>query len=88
MLELSSFQLALTQSLAPDAAAILNLSQDHLDWHATMASYTAAKQRIYRGAGLCVWNRDDALTKPPRDARRASFGVSLPGALDEFGITH
>ena len=88
VLELSSFQLALTQSLAPDAAAILNLSQDHLDWHATMASYTAAKQRIYRGAGLCVWNRDDALTEPPRDARRASFGFSLPGALDEFGIAH
>ena len=51
VLELSSFQLALSHSLAPDAAAILNLTQDHLDWHASMASYTAAKQRIYRGAG-------------------------------------
>ncbi len=88
VLELSSFQLALTQSLAPDAAAILNLSQDHLDWHATMASYAAAKQRIYLGARLCVWNRDDPLTEPPRDAVRASFGASLPGALDEFGIAH
>src|SRR5690606_32926538 len=37
VLELSSFQLALADSFAPDAAAILNLSEDHLDWHASMA---------------------------------------------------
>jgi UDP-N-acetylmuramoylalanine--D-glutamate ligase len=88
VLELSSFQLALTQSLAADAAAILNLSQDHLDWHASMATYAAAKQRIYRGAGLCVWNRDDPATEPPRGAPSASFGSSLPGGPGEFGIAH
>ena len=88
VLELSSFQLALSHSLAPDAAAILNITQDHLDWHASMASYTAAKQRIYRGARLCVFNRDDSLTEPPAGVARASFGQSLPVAPDECGIAH
>ncbi len=88
VLELSSFQLALTNSLAPDAATILNLSQDHLDWHASMTSYAAAKQRIYRGARLCVWNRDDPATEPARDVPRASFGASLPAQVDEYGIAH
>ena len=89
VLELSSFQLALADSLAPDVAAILNLSQDHLDWHATMASYVAAKRRIWRGARVCVWNRDDALTTPPPGAAaRASFGAAPPNAAGDFGIVH
>src|SRR5690606_42163452 len=47
VLELSSFQLALSDSFVPEAAAILNLSEDHLDWHASMDSYLAAKRRIH-----------------------------------------
>jgi UDP-N-acetylmuramoylalanine--D-glutamate ligase len=89
VLELSSFQLALTDSLVPDVAAFLNISQDHLDWHATMASYAAAKRRIWRGAGAIVWNRDDPLTEPPAAiAAHLSFGMAPPEAAGDFGIVH
>ena len=88
VLELSSFQLALTESLAPTAAAVLNVSQDHLDWHASMASYIDAKQRIYRGAGVCVYNRDDPATQPRRAGGTSSFGAGMPGAVGEFGFAH
>lgn len=46
VLELSSFQLALSRSFNPDVAVILNFSADHLDWHRSMASYAAAKRLI------------------------------------------
>ena len=86
VLEVSSFQLALTDSLAPDAAAVLNVSEDHLDWHGTMPAYIEAKQRIYRAAAVCVFNRDDPAT-PPRGARATmSFGRSVPAAAGEFGF--
>ncbi len=88
VLELSSFQLALTESLAPSAAAVLNVSQDHLDWHASMATYIDAKQRIYRGAALCVYNRDDPATQPRRAGAVSSFGSGLPASAGEFGIAH
>ena len=88
VLELSSFQLALASSLAADAACVLNVSQDHLDWHASMASYVEAKHRIYRNAAVCVYNRDDPATQPRRASHVASFGLSLPAALGEYGIAH
>ena len=88
VLEISSFQLALTDSLVPDAAAVLNISQDHLDWHASMDTYIAAKQRIYDGARLCVFNRDDPATRPRREAPCASFGQGAPAAGDELGLLH
>jgi len=88
VLELSSFQLALTEHLGADAAAILNLSQDHLDWHATMESYQDAKHRIFRGAGVCVFNREDPATAPRQPARAQSFGVGLPTHAGECGIAH
>ncbi|MEQ9023172.1 MAG: Mur ligase family protein, partial [Pseudomonadales bacterium] len=50
ILELSSFQLELVESLEPAAASILNLSADHMDRYASMLNYHAAKQRIYRKA--------------------------------------
>lgn len=46
VLELSSFQLALSRSFNPDVAVILNFSADHLDWHRSIASYAAAKRSI------------------------------------------
>ena len=88
VLELSSFQLAVTDSLVADAAAILNLSQDHLDWHASMQSYVDAKQRIYRGARVCVYNRDDPDTKPRRAGEHLSFGAGLPQQIGDFGIAY
>lgn len=65
VLELSSFQLSLTDTLSADAAVILNVTQDHLDWHQSMASYTAAKRRIHSGAKQIIVNRDDPATAPP-----------------------
>ncbi|MET0963112.1 MAG: UDP-N-acetylmuramoyl-L-alanine--D-glutamate ligase [Noviherbaspirillum sp.] len=62
VLELSSFQLHAARSLRPDAAAVLNITQDHLDWHGDMASYAAAKARIFGAGTVRILNRDDALT--------------------------
>ncbi len=64
VLELASYQLALADSFVPDCATVLNLTQDHLDWHPDMADYLAAKQRIYTAGSLWVFNRDDPLTVP------------------------
>jgi len=69
VLELSSFQLELTESLAPAAACILNISPDHLDRHGSLEAYTAAKARILRHAKQVVLNADDArvASLAPRD---------------------
>ena len=88
VIELSSFQLALADGFAPDAATILNISQDHLDWHGTLDSYVAAKQRIYAEPAFCVHNRADRATLPPRDRRGASFGTDEPTEPGGFGLVH
>ena len=54
MLELSSYQLDLCPTFAPDIAVLLNITPDHLDHHGTMEKYIAAKQRIFRGKGHAV----------------------------------
>jgi len=59
VLELSSFQLETTFSLAPEVAVILNVTADHMDRYADFAEYLTAKQLIYRHAKNCVLNRDD-----------------------------
>jgi UDP-N-acetylmuramoylalanine--D-glutamate ligase len=64
VLELSSFQLATMDKLECDAATVLNISQDHLDWHANIAEYRAAKHKIYSGANVMISNRDDPQTTP------------------------
>ncbi|MEX2961305.1 UDP-N-acetylmuramoyl-L-alanine--D-glutamate ligase [Microbulbifer sp. TYP-18] len=89
VLELSSFQLETTFSLAPDVATILNLSADHMDRYADMAAYHSAKQRIYRHAGQVVINRADSLTRAPLNThmREWSFGLDKPD-LHQFGIEH
>ena len=61
VLELSSFQLDGVQGFEPTAATVLNITQDHLDWHGDMAAYAAAKARIFGARRACmVLNRDDA----------------------------
>jgi UDP-N-acetylmuramoylalanine--D-glutamate ligase len=83
VLELSSFQLDGVQGFAPDAAVVLNVSQDHLDWHGTMDDYAAAKSRIYGPAdawnSVAVLNRDDprveAMQPAPVQVRAAARGV-------------
>jgi len=59
VLELSSFQLDEVKGFEPSAAAVLNVTQDHLDWHGDMASYAAAKARIFGHHAVMVVNRDD-----------------------------
>ncbi|HEY2559841.1 MAG TPA: UDP-N-acetylmuramoyl-L-alanine--D-glutamate ligase [Caldimonas sp.] len=59
VLELSSFQLDGSTTFDADAAALLNLSDDHLDWHGTFAAYGAAKARIFGERATIVVNRDD-----------------------------
>ncbi len=63
VLELSSYQLETTSSLSPVAAAVLNLSEDHLDRYADYAEYVQAKLHIYDGAKTCVSNFDDEATR-------------------------
>ncbi|MFN3303536.1 MAG: UDP-N-acetylmuramoyl-L-alanine--D-glutamate ligase [Roseateles sp.] len=60
VLELSSFQLDGVNGFEPTAGAVLNLTQDHLDWHGDMAAYGRAKARIFGREGVIVVNRDDA----------------------------
>lgn len=61
VLELSSFQLDGVQGFEPTAAAVLNITQDHLDWHGSLQSYAAAKARIFGRHALMVLNREDPL---------------------------
>lgn len=83
VLELSSFQLDLTESLAPAAATVLNISPDHLDRHHSMQAYIDAKQRIYRNAKLQLFNRNDQqtqpITQPITQTVVKSFGLDDPG---------
>ena len=60
VLELSSFQLEGVLGFEPDAAAVLNITEDHLDWHGSMAHYAEAKARIWGREAVMVVNRDDA----------------------------
>jgi UDP-N-acetylmuramoylalanine--D-glutamate ligase len=63
VLELSSFQLDEAKSFEPSAAAVLNITQDHLDWHGSMAHYIAAKARVFGKRAIMVINRDDPLVE-------------------------
>jgi UDP-N-acetylmuramoylalanine--D-glutamate ligase len=59
VLELSSFQLDGVAGFEPTAATVLNITQDHLDWHGDINAYAAAKARIFGQTGLMVLNRED-----------------------------
>ncbi|MCK9510920.1 MAG: UDP-N-acetylmuramoyl-L-alanine--D-glutamate ligase [Pigmentiphaga sp.] len=90
VLELSSFQLEAVERLAPHAAAVLNLTEDHLDWHGTMEAYAAAKARIYRGCRWAIVNRDDLRARamlPRLEAQHVrSFGAELPSLAGDLGM--
>ncbi|WP_151173282.1 UDP-N-acetylmuramoyl-L-alanine--D-glutamate ligase [Pseudoalteromonas ruthenica] len=75
VLELSSFQLETTTSLAAKSACILNLCEDHLDRYTGMADYICAKQRIYQDCQLAVYNRGDADTYPEHASQPLSFAL-------------
>jgi UDP-N-acetylmuramoylalanine--D-glutamate ligase len=84
VVEVSSFQLQFTEGFRPAVSCWLNVAEDHLDWHPTMAHYTAAKARIWSTQGpgdVAVWNADDRLV--------ASAAGSIPAgvAQQRFSIT-
>jgi UDP-N-acetylmuramoylalanine--D-glutamate ligase len=87
VLELSSFQLERTQSLRARAAVVLNVSADHLDRHASMGEYAAAKAVIYRGCEVAVVNADDvaAASLAAGVRRRIEFTLRAPRG-DAFGL--
>jgi UDP-N-acetylmuramoylalanine--D-glutamate ligase len=98
VLELSSFQLEGASGFEPTAATVLNVTQDHLDWHGSMDAYAAAKARIFGSRALMVLNRDDAtvmgmLPAPVRlkggkfeQRPYTTFGAEMPQRPGDFGI--
>ncbi|MFO7954021.1 UDP-N-acetylmuramoyl-L-alanine--D-glutamate ligase [Thioalkalivibrio sp.] len=89
VLELSSFQLERSEALAPAAAAILNISPDHLDRYADLDAYVRAKARILDRAECGVLNRDDAWLREialPRGLQVISFGLDTPPGAGDFGV--
>ena len=87
VLELSSYQLETTSSLALEAAAMLNLTQDHMDRYDSMDDYARAKERIFLHAKTRVVNRDDAVSRAMAGGERTfSFGLGVPRSEDEWGL--
>ncbi|NIE59663.1 MULTISPECIES: UDP-N-acetylmuramoyl-L-alanine--D-glutamate ligase [unclassified Burkholderia] len=94
VLELSSFQLETARTFAPDAAAILNITQDHLDWHGSFDVYAQAKGRIFGATTTRVLNRDDAAVMkfaPAAGAadapRTVTFGLNEPVQDGDYGLS-
>lgn len=86
--ELSSFQLHWAPSLRPEAGAVLNIAEDHLDWHGTLADYAAAKARVLDGRVAVVGLDDDraaALLNTAQAPVRAGFRLGEPAA-GELGV--
>ena len=91
--ELSSFQLHYTRSVACESAAVLNVAEDHLDWYATMQEYAADKGRIYQGVErACVYNVADPVTEDlvreadvVEGARAIGFTLGVP-AVGMLGV--
>lgn len=81
--ELSSFQLHHTASMAAQAAAVLNVAADHLDWHGTFDAYAADKGRIFQGVEVaCVYNAADPTTEHlVREADVADGAVAVAFTL-------
>jgi UDP-N-acetylmuramoylalanine--D-glutamate ligase len=100
VLELSSFQLETTSSLALLAAAVLNVTADHLDRYGSVIEYAHAKERIFARAATIVLNADDALVAAMGERYRTQarivkfsirrddveFSLSQDGA--RFFLTH
>jgi UDP-N-acetylmuramoylalanine--D-glutamate ligase len=98
VLELSSFQLDGVTGFEPTAAAVLNVTQDHLDWHGTMEAYAGAKSRIFGQTAMMVLNREDPLVmkmlpepvrlKGGKFEQRAcvTFGGDLPQRPGDYGL--
>lgn len=88
VLELSSFQLEVTESLNARAATVLNISEDHLDRHGTVEEYAAIKQRVFRGDGVMVLNRDDSVVAAMAEASRrvVYFSLEQSASNDDYAL--
>jgi UDP-N-acetylmuramoylalanine--D-glutamate ligase len=98
VVELSSFQLDAAGEFDPTAATVLNLTQDHLDWHGDMDAYAACKARVFGQSGLLILNREDPLVMKmlpaPVKAKGGkleqrpyvTFGADMPRRPGDFGI--
>ena len=94
VLELSSFQLDEVTGFEPSVATVLNISQDHLDWHGSMAAYVRAKSAIYGHTSVMLLNRDDpqvmaavpALVKGKQLRNVQTFGADVPQRPGDYGI--
>jgi UDP-N-acetylmuramoylalanine--D-glutamate ligase len=81
--ELSSFQLHWSPSVAPHAGAVLNIAPDHLDWHGTFEAYAEAKAGVWRGNVTSIGNADDSATAGRLarvEGRRVTFTLAEPAA--------
>ena len=94
VLELSSFQLLYTSTFNATAATVLNITQDHLDWHGDMQAYVDAKANIFGQDTICILNRDDPLVMGLLSAEQKAnqlvitFGANRPDEQGAFGIEH
>ena len=88
VLELSSFQLHSTISLEADVATVLNVTQDHLDWHGDINSYADDKARIFGGRTVRVLNRDDerVMQMASTAVPVVTFGLDEPKQPGCFGL--
>ena len=92
VLELSSFQLYGCQQFEPDMATVLNITDDHLDWHGDMAAYVAAKGRVFGQQAHRLLNRADpaVMAMQPADPapknRRRKEPVDQPPGWSSFGL--
>jgi UDP-N-acetylmuramoylalanine--D-glutamate ligase len=88
VLELSSFQLEVTESLNARAATVLNISEDNLDRHGTVEEYAAIKQRVFRGDGVMVLNRDDPVVAAMAEADRrvVCFSLEQSASNGDYGL--
>ena len=88
VLELSSYQLETTSSLAPVAATVLNVSANHLDRYAGLADYASAKARIFEHCSVAILNRDDPIVRLMRQPGRTvqTFGAGVPLSEEEWGL--
>ncbi len=85
VLELSSFQIETVERLEADVAAVLNISDDHLDRYESLADYISTKARLLSDASVCVLNRDDLRVATLAEGAR-SFGLNAAPEASDYGL--
>jgi UDP-N-acetylmuramoylalanine--D-glutamate ligase len=89
VLELSSFQLDTTHSLSIRAAAVLNVTSDHMDRYASLEEYADSKARIFDRSDVAIVNLDDAAVRAMRGRSPRTIGFSLlRDPVADFYATH